>query len=179
MTNLELEQFITEYGREIYSFCVSLCGSRQEADDLYQDTFLTALEKIDRIDIAGNIRSYLLSVAVRLWKNRRRKRAWRRRIAQEQELNEQTADRITAEEMQDVSVLPEERILEEERLTAVRRAVSRLPDRLRVPVLLYYMEERQIMEISEILRLPEGTVKSRLHQARKRLEKELESVLND
>lgn len=179
MTNLELEQFITEYGREIYSFCVSLCGSRQEADDLYQDTFLTALEKIDRIDIAGNIRSYLLSVAVRLWKNRRRKRAWRRRIAQEQELNEQTADRITAEEMQDVSVLPEEWILEEERLTAVRRAVSRLPDRLRVPVLLYYMEERQIMEISEILRLPEGTVKSRLHQARKRLEKELESVLND
>lgn len=179
MTNLELEQFITEYGREIYSFCVSLCGSRQEADDLYQDTFLTALEKIDRIDIAGNIRSYLLSVAVRLWKNRRRKRAWRRRIAQEQELNEQTADRITAEEMQDVSVLPEERILEEERLNAVRRAVSRLPDRLRVPVLLYYMEERQIMEISEILRLPEGTVKSRLHQARKRLERELESVLND
>ena len=179
MTNLELEQFITEYGREIYSFCVSLCGSRQEADDLYQDTFLTALEKIDRIDIAGNIRSYLLSVAVRLWKNRRRKRAWRRRIAQEQELTEQTADRITAEEMQDVSVLPEERILEEERLTAVRRAVSRLPDRLRVPVLLYYMEERQIMEISEILRLPEGTVKSRLHQARKRLERELESVLND
>lgn len=179
MTNLELEQFITEYGREIYSFCVSLCGSRQEADDLYQDTFLTALEKIDRIDIAGNIRSYLLSVAVRLWKNRRRKRAWRRRIAQEQELNEQNADRITAEEMQDVSVLPEERILEEERLNAVRRAVSRLPDRLRVPVLLYYMEERQIMEISEILRLPEGTVKSRLHQARKRLERELESVLND
>ena len=179
MTNLELEQFITEYGREIYSFCVSLCGSRQEADDLYQDTFLTALEKIDRIDIAGNIRSYLLSVAVRMWKNRRRKRAWRRRIAQEQELNEQTADRITVEEMQDVSVLPEERILEEERLTAVRRAVSRLPDRLRVPVLLYYMEERQIMAISEILRLPEGTVKSRLHQARKRLERELESVLND
>lgn len=179
MTNLELEQFITEYGREIYSFCVSLCGSRQEADDLYQDTFLTALEKIDRIDIAGNIRSYLLSVAVRMWKNRRRKRAWRRRIAQEQELNEETADGITAEEMQDVSVLPEERILEEERLTAVRRAVSRLPDRLRVPVLLYYMEERQIMEISEILRLPEGTVKSRLHQARKRLERELESVLND
>lgn len=81
--------------------------------------------------------------------------------------------------MQDVSVLPEERILEEERLNAVRRAVSRLPDRLRVPVLLYYMEERQIMEISEILRLPEGTVKSRLHQARKRLERELESVLND
>lgn len=64
MTNLELEQFITEYGREIYSFCVSLCGSRQEADDLYQDTFLTALEKIDRIDIAGNIRSYRLWLSV-------------------------------------------------------------------------------------------------------------------
>ena len=44
MTDIELEQFITEYGGDIYSFCCCLTGSRQEADDLYQETFLRAIE---------------------------------------------------------------------------------------------------------------------------------------
>ena len=81
MTDIELEQFITEYGGDIYSFCCCLTGSRQEADDLYQDTFLKAVEKKDILDAAGNPKSYLLSVAARLWKNQRRKAAWRKRIA--------------------------------------------------------------------------------------------------
>ena len=45
MTDLELEQCIAEYGADIYSFCCCLTGSRQEADDLYQETFLRAVEK--------------------------------------------------------------------------------------------------------------------------------------
>ena len=68
MTDFELEQFITEYGADIYSFCCCLTGSRQEADDLYQETFLRAVEKRKVLDAAGNPKSYVLSVAVRLWK---------------------------------------------------------------------------------------------------------------
>ena len=45
MTHVEMEQFIAEYGADIYSFCCRLTGSRQEADDLYQETFLKAVEK--------------------------------------------------------------------------------------------------------------------------------------
>ena len=56
-------------------------------------------------------------------------------------------------------------------------AVLRLPDKMKVTVLLYYMEERSVEEIAEILRIPKGTVKSRLHQARKILRKELEYML--
>ena len=63
--------------------------------------------------------------------------------------------------------------------TAVRNAVDRLPDKMKVTVLLYYMEERSVEQIADILRIPCGTVKSRLHQARKILEKELEYVLNE
>ena len=69
MTDFELEQFITEYGADIYSFCCCLTGSRQEADDLYQETFLRAIEKKQILDAEGNPKSYLLSVAIRLWKN--------------------------------------------------------------------------------------------------------------
>ena len=73
MTIQELEQFIATYGTDIYSFCVYLTGNRPEAEELYQDTFLKTLELLDKIQKDGNPKSYLLSVAIRIWKNRNRK----------------------------------------------------------------------------------------------------------
>ena len=72
MNHKELETCIRTYGKDIYSFCCRLTGSRQEADDLYQDTFLKMVELKERLDITSNPKSYLLSVAVNLWRNRRR-----------------------------------------------------------------------------------------------------------
>ena len=168
MTDIELEQFITEYGGDIYSFCYCLTGSRQEADDLYQETFLRAIEKKQILDAEGNPKSYLLSTAIRLWKNQRRKTAWRKRIAD----MEETGNEIAGTDLQaGAESSPEHQ--------AVRNAVDRLPDKMKVTVLLYYMEERSVEQIADILRIPRGTVKSRLHQARKILEKELEYVLNE
>lgn len=48
-------------------------GNRPEAEELYQDTFLKTLELLDKIQKDGNPKSYLLSVAIRIWKNRNRK----------------------------------------------------------------------------------------------------------
>ncbi len=81
MTKKELENCIWEYGKDIYSFCRSLTLNLQEADDLYQDTFLKAVEVIREIEYEKNPKSYLLSIALRLWKNKKRKYAWRNRIA--------------------------------------------------------------------------------------------------
>lgn len=80
MTKAELEQCVEEYGKDIYSFCRRITGSEQEGEELYQDTFLKAMELLKRMDIQQNPRCYLLSVAVKLWKNKRRKYAWRQRI---------------------------------------------------------------------------------------------------
>ena len=81
MTIQELEQFIATYGTDIYSFCVYLTGNRPEAEELYQDTFLKTLELLDKIQKDGNPKSYLLSVAIRIWKNRNRKINRRNSIA--------------------------------------------------------------------------------------------------
>lgn len=81
MTIQELEQFIATYGTDIYSFCVYLTGNRPEAEELYQDTFLKTLELLDKIQKDGNPKSYLLSVAIRIWKNRNRKINCRNSIA--------------------------------------------------------------------------------------------------
>lgn len=168
MTIQELERAIALYGREIYSFCLRLTGNKESADDLYQDTFLKATEKMEHIKSDGNLKSYLLSVAIRLWKNQKRKYAWRNRIAPIVELKEENGiDTGTGEDiLQDY--------ISEEQKDIVRKAVEMLPDKYKFPVLLHYMEDMIISEVAKVLKIPPGTVKSRLSAARKYLEKELE-----
>lgn len=74
---------------------------------------------------------------------------------------------------------PENELLKKEETDFVRSAVNRLPDKLKLPVLLYYMEDLPVAQIAFVLKIPVGTVKSRLHFARKLLEKELEVVLDE
>lgn len=174
-----LEVCIREYGRDVYSFCSYLARNRQEADDLYQDTFLKAMELEGKLDLDNNPRSYLLSIALRLWKNRKRKYAWRNRIAPVQSIMEEKDGEPEAVFHEETEVSPEERLLDREERLAVRLAVDRLPDRLRAAVLLYYMEELPVKEIAAVMRIPAGTVLSRLYQARKILRKELEGVLDE
>lgn len=176
MTDLELEQCIAEYGADIYSFCCYLTGSRQEADDLYQETFLRAVEKQKVLDAEENPKSYLLSIAVLLWKNQRRKAAWRKRIADIQQAGYAEAETHLQENGDDS---PESRMMKKEMQKEVRNAVDRLPDKMKVTVLLFYMEERSVEQIAGILHIPRGTVKSRLHQARRILKRELEYMLNE
>ncbi len=73
MTKQELGLCISEYGRDIYSFCKHLTNNLPEADELYQDTFLKAVELKEKIDYGDNPKSYFLSIALRLWKNKKRK----------------------------------------------------------------------------------------------------------
>lgn len=175
MTKQELTECIDTYGRDIYSFCRHLTGNVQEADELYQDTWLKTVELLESIDSAGNVKSYCLSVAMRIWKNKKRKFAWRKRIAGTRDY----LDEEGLEYLGDDSPSSEEWILEKERDNIVRNAVETLPEKLKTVILLYYMEELNISQIAAVAGVPEGTVKSRLYQARKILEKKLEGVLNE
>lgn len=168
-----MEHCINEYGKDIYSFCKHLTDNRQDADDLYQDTFLKAVELREKIRREENPKSYLLSVAVQLWKNRRRKMIWRNRIAPMVSIVEEREGEMSC----DAEASPEDRYLVSEEKRLVQRAVDKLPEKLKVCVLLFYMEELSVAQVAKTLKLPEGTVKSRLYQARKLLEKDLENVL--
>lgn len=175
MTKQQLEMCISEYGKDIYSFCRQLTGSRQEADDLYQDTFLKAVELREKMDYGQNPKSYLLSVALRIWKNKKRKSAWRRRIADVRPAADARETDIAAGE----EASPEQQAICRERDAAVRLAVNRLPEKLKVTTLLFYMEGLSTAQIAQAMQVPKGTVMSRLYQARKRLQKELEDVLDE
>lgn len=175
----DLENCIELYGRDIYSFCCYLTRSRGEADDLYQDTFLTAAEIAGRLDAGGNPKSALLSVAVNLWRNRCRKLSLRQRIAGPAAPPEQMLETFSDGEPAFGTPDPLDTVIACEEAQIVRRAVARLPDRYRIPILLFYMEDLKIPEIAEALRIPQGTVKSRLHKAKKLLAQDLKEVLDE
>lgn len=161
------EKIINEYGRQIYSFCVYITGDRDAADDLYQQTFLVAIEK-EEINMDRNPKSYLLSIAVNLWNNQKRKYIWRRRKA-----DVIYFDDGDAELLQDDSPSVEENVERREEIEKIRQTVQTLPDKLRIVILMHFMEEMSVEEIAGILGIPAGTVKSRIHKAKKVLKERL------
>ena len=166
MTMKELESCIEAYGKDIYNFCLHLTKDKELAEELYQDAFLTAVEIRGRIKDTKNPKSYLLSITIRLWKNRQRKLAWRQRIAPVS-MFEDACDT-------DTSYISSDTTLEAEQTLMIRKAIQKLEEKYRIVVLLYYMEELPLTQISQILHVPVGTIKNRLFTARKLLKSELE-----
>ena len=77
----EIERCIDEFGTDIYRFCLKLCMDQTDAEDLYQQTFLKALETTWTLDWEQNPRALFFSLAHNLWRSDRRKMARRNRIA--------------------------------------------------------------------------------------------------
>lgn len=168
MRQEELEQYIREYGKDLYSFCRFVAWNIEEAQDLYQDTFLKLCETGDKVVIAKNPKSYLMGIAVNLYRNEKRKLSIRRRITGVW----QSVEEMDMDIPEDARLL-EDKVIVQEECQSVRRVVSSLADKYRMPVLLFYMEELSLAEIAEVLGLPEGTVKSRLYRAKKILKRRL------
>ena len=166
-----LEHYIEAYGTDIYSFCIRLTQNRELAEELYQDTFLAMCEKEDWKE-EGNVTSYLLGITIKLWQNRKRKFAWRKRIAAEIPLSkEQGLEAFSADENL------EQHMVSKEEQEAVWKAVYKLPEQLRIVILLYYMEDFKVAEIAEKLTLSISNVKSKLMRARRYLKQELEDFI--
>ena len=89
VTRDEFEYLLTRYEQVIYSICFRLTGSRDEADELFQDTWLAAMEQIEELDVQKNPKSYLVGKAILLWKAKKRKFARRQRIAPQIDVSEQ------------------------------------------------------------------------------------------
>ena len=172
MKQEELEFYINTYGRDLYSFCCCVTRNRQEADDLYQDTFLKVYEMGEKLEITTNPKSYLMGVAYNLYRNIKRKRSVRQRIVGVCVPLDENAERIPLD-----GQLTEDLMISREECRIVREAVRKLPDKYRLPILLFYMEELSQAEIAAMLRISESAVKTRVHRAKNILREKLEGLL--
>lgn len=166
----EVEKCIDEFGTDIYRFCLKLCMGKTEAEDLYQQTFLKALETEWTIDWEENPKALFFSLAHNLWKSDRRKQARRNTIAPCSNLDEETEAVLHSEESL------EESYLQKELISEVNRIMETLPEKFRIPLTLFYLSNCPIEQISAIIKKPPGTVKSRLFKGRSLIKKRLEEV---
>lgn len=178
MTKQEFDRFVSENGKEILRFCRMNAGGCAEGDDLYQDTMLTLWEQVDKLNKRDSLKSYALSVSILIWRNKRRKFAWRHRIAAFESYEkhlESGGFRMTGKKSEE----PEQRLLQKEMTEMVQRQVQALPQKYRTVVYLYYSAGLKYKEIAECLHIPESTVKSRMRKAKSILKKKLAVIMPD
>jgi len=164
----EFEYFLSQYEKDIYSFCYHLTQNKYTADDLYQDTALRAFESIDKIDSTQNPKSFLISIAVGKWKNEKRKLKRRNEIAPF-ELYDEFSEKIKI-----TSDSVESCIIKKEINTCIGTLLGQMDDKYRITLILYYLEQYDTEVISKICGIPKGTVKSRLYKGRELIKKSLE-----
>lgn len=159
----ELSNLVELYGDAVYGFCYKLTKNIADTDDLYQETFLKAMELCHKIDANKNPRAFLIGIAARLWKNKNRKYLWRQKIAPTEELYDNTSVESKS--------TPEDFVIANELSIIIHNAVDKLNDKYKIPLYMYYTAGMSIEEIALALKIPQGTVKSRLHNAKKALKK--------
>jgi len=166
----ELEKCIDEFGTEIYRFCIKLCLDKSNAEDLYQQTFLKALESNMELDWEQNPKALFFSFAYNLWKSEQRKNTRRFTLAPCVNLDEANENLLRSEEN------IEENIFRQELITVINKIIENLPEKIRVPLTLYYLFEQSVDEIAKEIKKPSGTVKSRLFKGRCLIKKKLEEL---
>ena len=162
LNTTDLSELVKLHGKAIYGFCRKLAKDINDADDLYQETFLKAMELCHKINKDNNPKGFLISIAVGLWKNKCRKHGRRQRIAPTEEFSEDVYNGYILESKS----TPEDIIISNELSAIVQMAVETLNAKLKIPLYMYYTAEMSIADIASSLKISQGTVKSRLHKAR-------------
>jgi RNA polymerase sigma-70 factor, ECF subfamily len=164
------QAFATLYQRHhlpLYRTALALTHERGAAEELLQEAFLRAYRHLARVELpaGSSLRPWLHRILINLAHD------WSTRQRRQPGALESAAERLLA-----ASAPSPERLVEQHELErVVADAVARLPFKQRVVVVLYYLHDMDLTEISTTLGLPPGTVKSRLFYGRARLRTELES----
>ena len=149
---------VTRHQDELYTMALRMLGTPYDAADVVQETFLRAYTRIPELR-GATVRAWLFRVAINCAHDVQR-RATRRPTSP---LEDSEGNVI---ELPDPGLGPEASALMRERVGAVRDALQALPSDFRAAVVLRDVNELTYEEMSEALRIPIGTVKSRLSRAR-------------
>ena len=169
-----LEALALPYLGDLYKVAVRLTGRTQDAEDLVQETYIKALAAFPALREPDRIRPWLLKILGRLVIDRQRAPAREIAVGDLEQL-----DRFSLYDLiWDEDPLPYSDNLHRDFLAQfpdeeVRRALLVLPEIYRVPLVLLYVEDLSYRDLADTLGCPVGTVMSRLHRARKILEREL------
>jgi RNA polymerase sigma-70 factor (ECF subfamily) len=158
-------ELATRFEPMVYSIALRRLGNHSEAQELCQEVLVKAMQKIEQLKAPGAFGGWLRSITVRMAINRQVRRA--PTIATEPHALDATCVE---------SITPLDSALANERATQVRGGLARLRELDRHTLEAFYVRGESLSQMSESFAAPIGTIKRRLHVARKRLARQLETA---
>jgi RNA polymerase sigma-70 factor (ECF subfamily) len=158
---------VRRYEREMYGYLRRYLGDDNLADDVFQNTFLQVFVKIDQYEAGRPVRPWLYTIATNQAVDALRRNGRRPAASLDQMVRETSEGEVRSllDLLESNSPDPLEMLQHEELRLTVRASVDQLPDFLRQVVILAYYQGLKYRDVAEILDIPVGTVKSRLHAA--------------
>lgn len=165
-------EIVDIYKERIYFVCYRIIGNKHDAEDIAQETFIKAYINLERFNLKMNFTTWIYRIATNLCIDRLRKRKPDYYLDAEMPgVDGQTLYSLIA----DNNKLPEAEIEQQELQQYIQAVILSLPDKYRSVIILMYLEDFSLKEISDILNIPLGTVKTRLHRGREALREKLYS----
>ncbi|HFE52360.1 MAG TPA: sigma-70 family RNA polymerase sigma factor [Bacteroidetes bacterium] len=166
------EKIVERYKDQLLNFAYRFLGSRQEAEDVVQDTFLRVYRNRKAYRRVARFSTWIYTIAGNLAKTELRKRK-RRKLFSISDLGFEEKDY----EISDLSHNPEDDVEGTLKEEIIQREIEKLPPKFREVIILRDVQGLSYEEIALILKIPIGTVKSRVNRARLRLQKRLKHLL--
>ena len=152
---LDIGTLITAYHREVYRYAYRLCGRPADAEDLTQQTFLVAQQRLHQVRQAEKVAGWLFTILRNCYLKSQTKR-----------------QPVSAASVElDVDKIPEEVSDDDIDGAELQAAIDALPDEFKIVVVMFYFQECSYKEIAAQLGISIGTVMSRLARAKGRLRK--------
>jgi RNA polymerase sigma-70 factor (ECF subfamily) len=164
---------VRRYERELYGYLHRYLGNGALAEDVFQNTFLQLYLKSGQYESGRPVRPWLYTIATHQAIDALRRNGRHQALSLERAREERAANgeiKGLLEMLETAGASPLEQACEEERRQRVRASVEELPEFLRQVLILAYYQGLKYREIAEILDIPVGTVKSRLHAALAKLQ---------
>lgn len=166
------EALVRRHEQRVFRLLLRMMGSREEAEDVAQETFLSLYRHGRRFRGEARFSTFVYRVAANAALNRRRT------LGRSRNRVKKLAERHAAgDDLPSSPRDPEDATAGGELSDHVRDALQRLSPALRMPVVLYDIDGLSYAEIAKVLGVAEGTVKSRIHRARQALRIELQALL--
>ena len=168
------EGIVDLFKDKIYRHCYRMVGNGHEAEDLAQETFLRAYRNISKYNNEFKFSTWIFRIATNLCIDRLRKKK------PDYYLDAEVPGTDGATMYSQLSIeepLPEEVVTENERWNELQEEIMKLPEKYRTAIVLKYVEDLSLEEISHIMDIPVPTVKTRIHRGREALKKVFQMVV--
>jgi RNA polymerase sigma-70 factor (ECF subfamily) len=164
------EEIVRTYNRRIYNICYRFAGSGDDAEDLTQEVFIKMYRTLTSYDhTKGAFATWVTTITRNLLVDHFRK-SKQQRLTDSIDATSEHEDALPlSEQIQDRSAPPDARVRSREVGETVHAALGKLSPELREAVILRDLQDMDYREIATVLRVPEGTVKSRINRGRAEL----------